>query len=51
MKTEYWVYAPVQYNPATPSALMIWQDGHHHVERDGPLQVATTDTPQAVCKT
>ena len=45
MKSEYWVYVPAQYNPSTPAALMIWQDGHYHIERDGPLQVPPTGQP------
>jgi enterochelin esterase family protein len=27
METNYWVYLPAQYDPSTPAALMIWQDG------------------------
>ena len=27
MQTNYWVYMPAQYDPSTPAALMIWQDG------------------------
>jgi len=27
MLTNYWVYLPAQYDPKTPAALMIWQDG------------------------
>ncbi|MCU1329451.1 MAG: hypothetical protein JWN34_4821 [Bryobacterales bacterium] len=45
LKTEYWVYVPAQYDAATPAALMIWQDGHYHVERDGPQQVPPTGQP------
>jgi len=45
MKTEYWIYVPAQYDPAKPAALMIWQDGHYHIERDGPLQVPPTGQP------
>jgi enterochelin esterase-like enzyme len=45
MTSEYWIYVPAQYNPLTPAALMIWQDGHYHIERDGPLQVPPTGQP------
>ena len=45
MKTEYWIYVPAQYNPSTPAALMIWQDGRYHIERDGPMQVPPTGQP------
>ncbi len=36
MKSDYWIYAPAQYDPATPAAVMIWQDGEAQIERDGP---------------
>jgi enterochelin esterase family protein len=45
MTSDYWVYVPAEYDPATPAALMIWQDGHYHLERDGPLQVNTSGQP------
>lgn len=35
MRTEYWVYAPAQYDPATPAGYMVWQDGQGHINRDG----------------
>lgn len=35
MKSDYWVYAPAQYDAKTPAAVMIWQDGEAQVERDG----------------
>jgi enterochelin esterase-like enzyme len=35
MKSDYWVYTPAQYNPNTPAALMVWNDGYQLVERDG----------------
>jgi len=34
MTTEYWIYVPAQYNAATPAALMVWQDGAGHTQRD-----------------
>jgi enterochelin esterase family protein len=45
MVSDYWVYVPAEYDPATPAALMIWQDGHYHIERDGPIQVNTSGQP------
>jgi enterochelin esterase-like enzyme len=35
MKSDYWVYTPAQYDPNTPAALMVWNDGYQLVERDG----------------
>ncbi len=35
MTSDYWVYAPAPYDPATPAALMVWQDGQGFVARDG----------------
>jgi enterochelin esterase-like enzyme len=35
MKSDYWVYTPAQYDPKTPAALMVWNDGYQLVERDG----------------
>jgi enterochelin esterase-like enzyme len=35
MKSEYWVYVPSQYDPKTPAALMIFQDGSGYIKRDG----------------
>jgi enterochelin esterase-like enzyme len=36
MKSDYWVYAPAQYRPDTPAAVMIWQDGEVLVPRELP---------------
>ncbi len=36
MTSNYWVYAPAQYDPATPAAVMIWQDGEVLVNRELP---------------
>jgi enterochelin esterase-like enzyme len=33
MKSDYWVYVPAQYDPGTPAALMVWQDGEVNVDR------------------
>jgi enterochelin esterase family protein len=35
MKSDYWIYVPAQYDPATPAALMVWQDGQGLIQRDG----------------
>ena len=35
MTTEYWTYIPAQYDPKSPAALMVWQDGQNHTDRDG----------------
>ena len=32
---HYWIYVPAQYDPAKPAALMIFQDGHAFLARDG----------------
>jgi enterochelin esterase-like enzyme len=35
MKSEYWIYVPAQYDPHTPTALMVFQDGEWYLDRDG----------------
>ena len=35
MKSEYWIYVPAQYDPKTPAALMVFQDGGGYTVRDG----------------
>jgi enterochelin esterase-like enzyme len=45
MKSAYWIYLPAQYDPRTPAALMVWQDGHYHIERDGSAQAPPTGQP------
>ena len=30
-RRDYWVYVPQQYDPSTPAAVMIFQDGHLYV--------------------
>ncbi|MGA9813355.1 MAG: alpha/beta hydrolase-fold protein [Terriglobales bacterium] len=35
MKSEYWVYVPAQYDPKTPAALMVFQDGGWYTDRKG----------------
>ncbi len=34
MQSDYWIYVPAQYNPATPAAVMVWQDGHNLADRE-----------------
>jgi hypothetical protein len=34
MKSEYWIYVPAQYDPHTPAALMVFQDGEWYLDRD-----------------
>ncbi len=41
MTSEYWIYVPAQYDPARPAALMVWQDGQRHINRDGPARTLT----------
>ena len=36
---EYWVYVPAQYDPASPAALMVFQDGHSYVNDSGDFRV------------
>ena len=45
MTSDYWVYVPAQYDPAVPAPLMVWQDGHYHIERDGSAQAPPTGQP------
>jgi enterochelin esterase-like enzyme len=35
MKSEYWIYVPAQYDPKTPAALMVFQDGQWYLDRNG----------------
>jgi enterochelin esterase-like enzyme len=39
MKSDYWIYAPAQYDPKTPAALMVFQDGQSFITRDGNIPV------------
>jgi hypothetical protein len=34
----YWVYVPAQYDPATPAALMIYQDGQAFKDENGDMR-------------
>ena len=36
---HYWVYVPAQYDPATPAALMVFQDGHAFLATNGSYRV------------
>lgn len=35
MQSDYWVYVPAQYDPKTPAALMVFQDGSGYTNRNG----------------
>ena len=35
MVSDYWTYVPAQYDPAKPAAVMVWQDGQGHTNRNG----------------
>jgi enterochelin esterase-like enzyme len=35
MKSEYWIYVPAEYDPKTPAALMVFQDGGWYIDREG----------------
>ena len=39
MKSEYWIYIPAQYDPKTPAALMVFQDGGGYTDREGDKRV------------
>jgi enterochelin esterase-like enzyme len=34
----YWVYVPAQYNPQTPAALMVYQDGQAFMNENGDMR-------------
>lgn len=34
----YWVYVPAQYDPATPAALMVFQDGQAFKDENGDMR-------------
>jgi enterochelin esterase-like enzyme len=36
MTNNYYIYVPAEYNPSTPAALMVWQDGTMYADRDSP---------------
>ena len=35
MTSEYWIYVPAQYDPKTPAAVMVFQDGGGYTDRNG----------------
>jgi enterochelin esterase-like enzyme len=35
MKADYWIYVPAQYDPKTPAALMVFNDGQWYTDRNG----------------
>ncbi len=35
---RYWLYVPKQYDPATPTAVMVFQDGHAYVDPNGQFR-------------
>ncbi len=39
MKSDYWVYVPAQYDPKTPAAVMVFQDGGWYIDRAGNIPV------------
>ena len=39
MKSDYWIYVPAQYDPNTPAAVMVFQDGGGYKDRDGGIPV------------
>jgi hypothetical protein len=36
---RYWVYLPAQYTASEPASLMVFQDGHAYVDREGDMRV------------
>ncbi len=40
MVSDYWIYVPAQYDPSSPATLMVWQDGHNFVDREGSSHLA-----------
>ncbi len=37
MKNDYWIYVPAHYDPKTPAALMVFQDGSGYIDRHGNI--------------
>jgi enterochelin esterase-like enzyme len=35
MRSDYWIYVPAQYDPKTPAALMVFNDGQWYTAREG----------------
>lgn len=38
-RRHYWIYVPMQYNAATPAAVMVFQDGHKYVDTEAEYRV------------
>ncbi|MBX3015199.1 MAG: hypothetical protein KF832_27015 [Caldilineaceae bacterium] len=38
-RRDYWVYVPHQYDPAQPTAVMVFQDGHRYLDETGWFRV------------
>jgi enterochelin esterase family protein len=43
MKSNYWIYVPAAYNPKTPAALMVFQDGAAYAHRDDRVILSAID--------
>jgi enterochelin esterase-like enzyme len=41
MTSDYWIYVPAQYDASKPAALMVWQDGQGHTDRQGRERTPT----------
>lgn len=39
MKSEYWIYVPAEYDPKSPAALMVFQDGQWYKDREGNIPI------------
>jgi enterochelin esterase-like enzyme len=35
MVSHYWIYVPAEYDANVPAAVMVWNDGGQHVDRNG----------------
>jgi enterochelin esterase-like enzyme len=38
MKSDYWIYVPAQYDPKTPAALLVVQDGEWYMDRNDRIK-------------
>ncbi len=43
MKSDYWIYVPAEYDPKTPAALMVFQDGGGYTHRHGSSTLNVID--------
>lgn len=39
IRRDYWAYVPQQYDPATPAALMVFQDGQRYLREEAEFRV------------